>query len=674
MKTNSSFRKIAMASSLLIAVAATSCIDNTVSPQVEKIREAQVDWIKAQTAVTTALADMEKANIAYKQAETDALTKKTVFDQQMYAITLKNGQTESDALVKAKAFEDALNALKLKEQQAGIDKLVQENAYQAALNAFLLKDKENTVAYNLKQLELTYAANKASSDVAVANAQVALKTAEYNLNTALANLKALTAKVGTAEATQYYNEYAAQASKLTTLYAQKLTLQSDIAAAELSLTNKVELWKVDSTEYRRQLALKNAELTAQTAALTSLQTVNADPATINTEINKLTAANLTLDQQIAAKNTELQAANNAVATANSVYSKAQNTIATMEGYKSSRLTLTNVTIPNTDKLIAQRTEELSLAKSDSVDARYTLTVKTNDYNAKLKIYTAAKNEFETKYVAQYKDSLAAKDAAKLVLDNAASAKDQALFNLNQNPTSTTLKAAYDSAKSLYDKSLAAYNEAVKRYTNATNAMNNASLSNPASPYYIAYSNLTTAKSALTTAENNMLTKTNAAATALANLEDAKDGVTQNSLELKRLDAAIANLLSDYTKAVANYFQYAQDVVTANTTVSTITTAIAPLTAAKSQNNSLLTVYNSSLTNISAVKTAIESKNATIVTLKDDIEALNKTLREGASSARTNTQTMLANYKKQLEVVTNEITAAETIAAKWKTLLDNVFKA
>ena len=99
-------KKTALILLIALAISTVSCVDNTVSPQVEAIRAQQVEWMKAKTALATAdanfrkaQADFEAANNAFRLKETEAFL----------AISLKEAEA---SLANAKAnLERALNNL-----------------------------------------------------------------------------------------------------------------------------------------------------------------------------------------------------------------------------------------------------------------------------------------------------------------------------------------------------------------------------------------------------------------------------------------------------------------------------------------------------------------------------------------------------------------------------------
>ena len=131
MKTNKNYL-IALCA---LAISAVSCVDDSVSPQVEAIRAQQVEFMKAKTLTEQAMAEFQKAEAAYK-----------------------NGLA---AVQNANAAE------------------------QIRVTAF---DKENSV-WTLKLAELNYKVAEANQKALLKNAETALVTAESNLAIAMVAMK-----------------------------------------------------------------------------------------------------------------------------------------------------------------------------------------------------------------------------------------------------------------------------------------------------------------------------------------------------------------------------------------------------------------------------------------------------------------------------------------------------
>jgi len=193
---------------VLIAIAffTASCVDNTVSPQVEAIRGQQVEWMKAKTATEAALAAFQTAQTDYRKAQTDALAKQTAFD-------------------------------------------------------------EATRSWDLKTRELTYNFNKANNDVLLAQAQNDLALAQNNLKYQLAQTAITIEGLNSNKANADYQNYQSQANILYGLYQTRLNTQSQIDQAKLTLATNLNTFddQISSAQanldsYKTTLATYNANL------------------------------------------------------------------------------------------------------------------------------------------------------------------------------------------------------------------------------------------------------------------------------------------------------------------------------------------------------------------------------------------------------------------------------
>jgi len=192
---------------IAIAFFTASCVDNTVSPQVEAIRGQQVEWMKAKTATELALAAFQTAQVDYQKAVTDARAKQTAFD-------------------------------------------------------------EATRSWDLKTQEATYNYYKANNDVLLATAQNNLALAQNNLKYQLANTANNIASLNSSKATADYQNYQNQANVLYGLYQDELTLQgridnakADLASNLTSYDNQLNSVQAIIDSYKTTLATYNATLT-----------------------------------------------------------------------------------------------------------------------------------------------------------------------------------------------------------------------------------------------------------------------------------------------------------------------------------------------------------------------------------------------------------------------------
>ena len=226
MKTN----KNSLIALIAVAISTVSCVDDAVSPQVEAIREQQVEWMKAKTGTELALAEMKKAETAYQIALT---------------------------------------------------------ANQVEVTAFLKADNILT----LQTKELAYKKAQADNLTALKQAEANLKLAELNLENALNNLALAVANSKDDQAQEYYDNYSGEVSKLSPLYSERLEIENSIAEDKLMLAFGTNLLVNFTTKTNLDIADKKLELKAQEESLKSLVLVAANPAAVEAEIDALTLAN-----------------------------------------------------------------------------------------------------------------------------------------------------------------------------------------------------------------------------------------------------------------------------------------------------------------------------------------------------------------------------------------------
>lgn len=256
---------------VLIAIAffTASCVDNTVSPQVEAIRGQQVEWMKAKTTTELALAAMKNAEVAYQQALTDAKTKET-------------------------AYNEAINS------------------------------------NDLKLRDLNYQKQKAENDLNVKDAQNQLALADMQLKLSLANLAQSLVNNASNEATTYYQRYADQASQLSNLYTLKVNKENAIAAAKSALATGGNVTDAAKKSTQASIDAQNATLASQQARLDIFNAGLSDPTTIQTSISNLLKANTDLQSSLDKVNSDSKTALTAMNTASQAQYKAENVISQMK--------------------------------------------------------------------------------------------------------------------------------------------------------------------------------------------------------------------------------------------------------------------------------------------------------------------------------------------------------
>jgi multidrug efflux pump subunit AcrA (membrane-fusion protein) len=252
----------------LFSVSFTSCIDNEVSPIVEEIYAAQADLIAAQTAVQ---------------------------------------QAEAEYFLAMAAAEQALAA----QRQAMADHQIAETAADAARWE--------------EQLRMMVAQNDAEIERL---ARVAAE-AQARLDILLAQLAAQLAEQGAIEAQGYLNKYASHMNNVTNLTNTLNGKKDQLALNELLLTtynDGTDTWNVSYDflieMYEEMLMEEEAKVVAAMAAKAALEEAMANPsaeeqmiadleaqfAELEQELVELVVAKVTLDNMVAEKEAELNAA------------------------------------------------------------------------------------------------------------------------------------------------------------------------------------------------------------------------------------------------------------------------------------------------------------------------------------------------------------------------------
>ena len=600
---------------IAVAISSVSCVDNLVSPQVEAIREQQVEWMKAKTASELALGEMTKATIAFNAA--------TIANQ----TALNNANIASQAA--ATANQNAVTA-----------GLVISNAYAQSLNALLLKNKE--LDYNLAV---------ASNALALKNAEVSLAIANLNLEKALNDLKLAVAKSGDDLAQEYYTNYSAKANELSNLYNIRLGKQSEIARSKLLLSEETGILNNFLKLKQITIDADNLLLTSQKVALATLKAVITDPTSLQTEINTLNSTNIALNASKDKLNNDLVKANSNKEVALKVYTDGQAIISKMSVYKND-LNTVNLNITNQDKSILDKETLLSDAKSVFISKTLGLT------NAKA-IYAQEKANFDVK-VSLYNAALAIRVEKKSALDIKLNATSIAYSNWDK-VTADANKIIWQNAKILSDAAQLAYNTALTNSNSATTAMNNASV-----PYQ-------KAKTAVSNAENDINTAQNNITSAEAALLTAKNNKSTNALEKTRLEKAIADLTTSFNTESTKQFQYFQNYESLNEVVTDLNKKVTAIGITVNQNNNVIKSLTISKTNIENLKAEAAAQSVSIAatekTIADNTELLKTST---AANAKAATEANIAKLTKDLDALNIQITAAEKLAAYWKGLLDKIF--
>jgi len=518
------------------------------------------------------------------------------------------------------------------------------------------------VKFKLSNDSLILKLNESNNNLLIANNVALLKKAEADLaiqdlalKNALNTLAIAVAKSGDDLAQEYYANYAAQATALSTLNASRLTTQGSLAVENLLLASNTlggSLF-LDNFKNAQQVLIDkdNVTLLAQKAALASLNSVVADPASVQTEINSLTKTNSDLNISKDKLNLDLAKANNAVSVATKIYDDGQDVISKMATLKID-LRLVSLDIISQDKAIADAEVDLSDANT------MLIAKKTNLVNAKA-IYTQEKANYDGKLSTF--DTATDVYNASLVDFNFKNAATIIAYENWDKVTADANKTKWQAAKLLSDAALLVKNTALTDLNTATTALNTAF-----TPYNAAKTAVNSAESAVVTAENDVTS-------ADKDLLNEKNDNIANALEKTSLEKAIADLNASFTTESSKQFQYALDVDAANDVVTALNKQITAITTSVTQNNSVITSLNTSKSNIDALKSSITTKMADIATTEKSIAENTSLLTlSSAANAKIATEAKILKLNKDLDAVNVEITAVEKLAAYWKALLDKAF--
>jgi hypothetical protein len=330
MKTN----KNSLIALIAVAISTVSCVDDSVSPQVEAIRAQQVEWMKAKTGTELAVAEMKKAETAYQ---------------------------------------------------------ILVNANQVEVTAFLKADNILT----LQTKELAYKKAQADNLAAIKQAEANLKIAELNLENALNNLALAVANSKDDQAQVYYDNYSDELTKLFPLYSERLEIENSIAQDELMLAFGTNLLVNFTTKTNLDIADKKLELKAQEESLKSLVLVAANPAAVEAEIDALTLANNKIKKDIASLNIQKATADNNTIQADKAYEAGQDTIKKMSDYKkdlflaSSKVKSSDIAIDEINNSIQAQSSELISLSSELTNAKSVYDKYYTNFKAKVVLHTNA---------------------------------------------------------------------------------------------------------------------------------------------------------------------------------------------------------------------------------------------------------------------------------------------
>lgn len=261
-------------------------------------------------------------------------------------------------------------------------------------NAFNLKQNEAqylvTLEHFKNQIEIEkkfLAQNQLSTAQAVA---------AYNQFVAEGNFSA--------NVTLYLGNYTTATNELNALYTDRLNKVKAIATAQLLLNAGTGplTWDAQKAILQTQLTDKNADLTAAKAALTSLQGVYDNPATLDATKTALSIQIKDLNDQNAALDVQVQQATNTLNDANTAVTNATTVITNMGTIetnitaknaaivtKNAEIVTASAGVATANAAVPPATTALATANANLASANSSLSAAQSAYDTKLAAYNTA---------------------------------------------------------------------------------------------------------------------------------------------------------------------------------------------------------------------------------------------------------------------------------------------
>jgi len=595
-----------------------SCVDDAVSPQVEAIREQQVEFMKAKTGTEAALARFKDAETAYKIALTAneaAMNAANVADKA--ALTAKT-IVETNGLVNLNTYNQSLYSWYLKDQEVKYNKAVADNAV------------------DLKKLEVT-----------LKEAEVAYQQSLKTLADAVALTKDTNAKV-------YFTNYETQANALKTFYSDQLDLDKKIADNKLILTYDTNVLANFTAKTNLDIAAKKLELKAQEESLKSLELVAANPASLDGQIDIKNLANNNIQKEIASLEIKKANADDAVKKAQNEVTAGQNIISKMLGYEKALFNITD-SIESHGQLIKQYRADISKLNTDlsklnkDLDNRKAAIINEKaNYDAKKVLYDAAvvvRNTAQSDYYSKASDT-------QIALDNANGAQSGPLY------------VTYLAKKVLSDTALTTFGDKNGLLTTAGNLLQ------------LTYNTFTATIAAVATTESLIITATTAIDSAESNLQKALVKYEKDGLELNRLSDLTTKgvFKADFDKARLDESKLSQAVAAKQVIATDIQDEINAFVATFNENITLINSLQTSRNSLQSLIDLVTVKKKNIVDTNIAIAALEQDILYASTEAKAKATAIanLAKSEKALTVLKTQIAATERQAKYWKDLLDKIF--
>jgi len=599
---------------LAAVVGLSSCVKNDVSPDVSALRKGQIAKLAA---------DVDKLNAEVTKILADA------------------------GLVDANTAAQEL-----------------QNAFNTANNAFILQANEAELAVTLAKFEADVQAAQADLE----NQKLAYEQAVNAYN------QYITIGVYADNVQEFLTGYQCATTTLTTMYGSRITKQTEIATAQLLLASSSAsdvipitiTWDALKARLEADLAVEEAKLTANEAALAALELAYSNPADLQEQIDGLVADTAALAEENLGFDTEIQKIDNELVAP----------LATQADL--------NAVVDSMGVL----TDALEAAIKDSTDSDWNtvledttawladLQLPNSEWSLALSTYNSAKNEL-TNLETALEANAGAFDAATQNLlngENLLHEKQAAIDLLNAKGITgaqlTAAQAAYDAQYAIC-------------YTGATSLTqklaDQVAISGPLEAL------LPAIESRLADAEDALFGPTGTADEPEVDspqgvVDQANQQIDHINGEIETLATAISDLnenIADYTE---EYDAAVADLVDIDAQVSDLEDAKKEYTDPKSDNEimmgqigAVIGTLQAHINSIEGVEGAIALKKADVVKLENGIAALEEEIAMNVIG-KAEAESLITKLEAQLAVIEEEIVTQEAIVASWKALLDEAIAA
>lgn len=277
-------KKTALILLIALAISTVSCVDNTVSPQVEAIRAQQVEWMKAKTALATADANFRKAQADFEAANNALIIKTKELDYNLAVATNASNLKQAEAnLANAKAnLQRALNDLAVSVANSGD---IQAKEY---LNNYVYEaDALDNLYYSRVIIQNNIVNQKLTLSFQTEDLNIFLKQTQLTIDAEKENLVARKSALATFQAV-----IANPASLITEVNSLKNTITA-LTTANLAL----------ATDYlKAQIANDTAKMTLITNQQnTNTNTINSSNrviSSLNNSINNINNLKLVANAEV----------------------------------------------------------------------------------------------------------------------------------------------------------------------------------------------------------------------------------------------------------------------------------------------------------------------------------------------------------------------------------------